>query len=78
MAKGKGPKQGSLVAAEMTPTCCCAPCFVPQATGEGTRAVPFSAARSLSNWGNTPSLCQIGSVWAVPGWESLLSHLGLK
>lgn len=41
------------------PAYCCAPCIVPQGAREGAWAVLFSAARSLSNWGNTPSLCQV-------------------
>lgn len=39
-----------------------APKGTARAAREGTWAVPFGAARSLSNWGNTPSLCQVGSV----------------
>ena len=46
------------VALDEQPARCCVPCTAPQAAREGTRAV---AARSLSNWGNTPPFAK----WAV-------------
>lgn len=45
-----------------SPERCCAPYTAPQAAKVETRAVPFRAARSLNDWGNSRSLCEVGSV----------------
>lgn len=58
----KGSGRGTLPAAwKDAPTGCCAPGLAPQAAREGTGAVPFSAARSLSNRGTPPLFAK----WAV-------------
>lgn len=75
MAAGSG---GEVVfaARDDSPERCCAPCTAPQAAKVGTRAVPFRAARSLNDWGNSQPLplrsgqC-LGWAWRGESSESL-------